>query len=99
MLPATDASELPHDAVHQLDALVEDLESAGFDPTVDESGLTVELSPCAHATTQAAHREMLCTVHLSLMQSVLSEAGGPLAIQSIRPSCDPTQCVVQLTKD
>ncbi len=90
------APELDTDALHQVDALVEDLIDAGFDPLVDERELTVDLTPCAHASSQAEHREMLCQVHLGLMQSVLAAAGGPLAVDEMRPSCDPRECVVQL---
>lgn len=88
---------LAPDAVHQLDALVEDLSAAGFDPLVDEDDLTVDLTPCTHAAADdEGRRSMRCAVHLNLMQSVLAEAGGPLAVDGMRPSCDPTQCVVQL---
>ncbi len=88
---------LAPDAVHQLDALVEDLSAAGFDPLVDEDELTVDLTPCTHAAADdEGRRSMRCAVHLNLMQSVLAEAGGPLAVDGMRPSCDPTQCVVQL---
>lgn len=99
VMPWTDGATLPGDAVHQLDALVDDLIDEGFDPVVDEQTLTVELTPCAHAEAQAAHRDVLCQVHLALMQSVLSEAGGPLAIGGMRPSCDPKECVVQLIRE
>ncbi|WP_455133874.1 helix-turn-helix transcriptional regulator [Microbacterium aurum] len=95
VLPGEDP-ELAPDALHQVDALVEDLIDAGFDPLVDERELTIDLTPCAQATAQAAHREVLCQVHLELMQSVLAAAGGPLSIDGIRPSCDPNECVVQL---
>jgi len=87
--------ELDTASLHQVDALVEDLIDAGFDPIVDERELTVEMT-CAQAEAQAAHRDVLCSVHLSLMQAVLNEAGGPLSVNAIRPSCDPTECVVQL---
>ncbi|MCT9820908.1 winged helix-turn-helix transcriptional regulator [Microbacterium sp. W1N] len=87
---------LETDALHQVDALVEDLIDAGFDPIIDETNLTVELTPCAQAEAQAAHREVLCAVHLGLMQSVLNQAGGPLAIDGMRTSCDPRDCVIQL---
>jgi predicted ArsR family transcriptional regulator len=97
VMPWTDA-ELPADALHQLDALVDDLEEAGFAPVVDEEALTVDLTPCAHAQAQAGHRGVLCSVHLGLMQSVLTEAGGPLAVDGMHPSCDPAQCVVQLAR-
>jgi predicted ArsR family transcriptional regulator len=87
---------LPSDAVHQIDALVEDLGVAGFDPIVDESALTLDLTPCPHAPA-AEHRGTLCAVHVGLMEGVLAQAGGPLRVEGIAPSCDPAQCVVQLT--
>jgi predicted ArsR family transcriptional regulator len=90
----TDA-ELGADALHQLDALVEDLGDAGFDPLVDERALTVDLTPCPHAPA-AEHRGILCHVHVGLMDGVLAQAGGPLRVEGIAPSCDPAQCVVQL---
>ena len=91
-----DTDALDTDALHQIDALVEDLIDAGFDPLIDERELTVELTPCAQASVQAEHREVLCRVHLGIMQSVLSAADGPLAVDGMRPSCDPRECVVQL---
>jgi predicted ArsR family transcriptional regulator len=93
--PAGGSGQLPPDALHQLDALVEDLGDAGFDPLVDETALTVDLTPCPHATT-ADHRGTLCSVHVGLMGGVLAQAGGPLEVEGIAPTCDPQQCVVQL---
>lgn len=92
---ADPGADLGAEALHQLDALVEDLGEAGFDPAVDERELTVDLSPCPHAPA-AAHRGMLCGVHVGLMDSVLAQAGGPLRVGGIAASCDPSQCVVQL---
>ena len=84
------------DTTGKLTVLVEDLEGAGFDPLIDENELTVELTPCAHASSQASHRATLCSVHLSIMQSVLSSADGPLSVDGMRSSCDPRECIVQL---
>ncbi|SFS16099.1 Predicted transcriptional regulator, ArsR family [Microbacterium sp. cf046] len=84
-------------ATHQLDAIVDNLAESGFDPLVDETGLTIDLSPCPHATAQAGHRQTLCTVHLGLMQAVLAEAGGPLQASCIRSSDRPSDCVVELS--
>lgn len=89
-------SELPDDAMHQLDALVDDLMEAGFDPAVDEQKLRVDLTPCQHADDAPADRAVLCSVHLKLMDGVLGSAGGPLAVEGMMPACDPTVCVVQL---
>ena len=98
MMPWTDdsAADLPPDAVHQIDALVEDLSEAGFDPAVDEVRLTVDLSPCPHMSSDGQNRDTLCAVHLGLMDGVLAHAGGPLSVLGITPSCEPAECVVQL---
>lgn len=94
--PADGDEQLDPAALHQLDALVEDLGDAGFDPLVDETALTIDLTPCPHATT-ADHRGTLCSVHVGLMDGVLAQARGPLKVEGIAPSCDPAQCVVQLS--
>lgn len=98
VMPWTDAADaaLPTDAVHQIDALVEDLVDAGFDPAVDESTLTVDITPCPHAEAAPEHRDTLCAVHLTLMDAVLTQAGGPLRVDAMAASCDPKQCVVRL---
>lgn len=98
VMPWTDDPDLPAEVLHQLDALVDDLEGAGFDPVIDERELTVDLTPCAYVGTLEGGRDVRCSVHLGLMQGVLAEAGGPLAVDGMRPSCDPAQCVVQLTR-
>ncbi|WP_311878000.1 helix-turn-helix transcriptional regulator [Microbacterium forte] len=101
VLPAS-ASALGRDATYQLDALIEHLEESGFEPVVDDEQLTVDLSPCPHAAGRAEDRPMLCSVHLGLMQGVLTEAGGPLAAEAVRTpalaaDCAvPAECVVQL---
>jgi predicted ArsR family transcriptional regulator len=91
-------TDLPDEAVHQLDALIDDLGEAGFDPLVDEDALTVDLTPCRYASEQPEHRETLCAVHLGLMDAVLVQSGGPLRVDRLAPTCDPTQCVVHLSR-
>lgn len=95
---STDESELEPQAAYQLDALVEHLEESGFEPRVDEEELTIELSPCPHAAARPEHRPVLCQVHLSLMQGVLTEAGGPLAARCVRTSMRPEECTVELSR-
>ncbi|MCK6080297.1 helix-turn-helix domain-containing protein [Microbacterium sp. EYE_5] len=97
VMPET-AGALTGQEQHQLDALVEQLLDGGFDPVIDEDDLTIDLTPCAHAADQAETRETLCDVHLSLMQGALSEAGGPLAVDGMRSTCDPQQCVITLLR-
>lgn len=84
------------DALHQLDAITEHLTDAGFEPTLDGGGLTLDVSPCRHKSAQARHRETLCAVHLGIMQGVLTEAGGPLRAIAVRTEGIADGCVVQL---
>ncbi|MFT4260262.1 helix-turn-helix transcriptional regulator [Microbacterium sp.] len=93
VVPAA-ASDLGTAADNQLDALIEHLEESGFEPVVDDERLTVELTPCPHAAAQPQHRPVLCQVHLSLMQGVLAEAGGPLTAECVRGH--QAECTVQL---
>lgn len=96
MLPDATASGLGREATYQLDALVEHLEESGFEPVVDDQGLTVDLSPCPHAAGRSEDRPMLCRVHLELMQGVLNEAGGPLEAECVRDAVLSSDCTVQL---
>jgi len=91
-------SPLGRAATYQLDALVEHLEESGFEPVVDEVGLTVDLTPCPHVVSRPEHRPMLCQVHLGLMQGVLAQAGGPLATACVRAAAQPEECTVQLRR-
>lgn len=95
-MPWTATDTLPSEATHQLDALVEHLEESGFEPIVDEATLTVDLSPCTHASAHNCHLQTLCRVHVGLMQSVLTQAGGPLSARGVRPAQHLDECIVEL---
>lgn len=90
--------DLSREAVHQLDAILDHLCDAGFDPAFDEDGLSLDVTPCVHQAVQADHREKLCAVHLAMMQSVLAEAGGPLRAVAVRTEGMTNGCVVQLVR-
>ncbi|MBN9182782.1 MAG: ArsR family transcriptional regulator [Microbacterium sp.] len=101
VLPWTDTPDpagapLPAEVLHQLDALVDDLEGAGFDPIVDEAALTVDLTPCAHAQTHATHRDVLCAVHLGLMQGAMEVWSAPVTVDRLDPFAQPDLCVAHL---
>ncbi len=92
IMPDT-SSDLAPSEQHQLDAVIEHLEESGFDPVVDEHDLTLDLSPCAHAAEGGR-----CSVHMSLIQSVLTAAGGPLEVDGMREGCNPSDCVIQFMR-
>lgn len=93
-----ESGDLPADEQHQIDAVIEDLLEGGFEPLIDEDKLTIDLTPCPHAGDPSEQRATLCSVHLGIMQSVLTEANGPLRVEGMAPSCDPARCVVHLVR-
>ncbi|WP_405373583.1 MULTISPECIES: helix-turn-helix transcriptional regulator [unclassified Microbacterium] len=97
VMPSTEGTLVPEEQ-HQLDALVEQLLDGGFEPVVDEDTLQIDLAQCDHAEAQASHTKTLCDVHLGLMRGALREAGGPLAVDAERSSCDPRDCVIRLMR-
>lgn len=97
VMPETAVAGMESAALHQLDAVIEHLEETGYDPQLDEQELTVDLSPCQHVP-QASAITARCAVHLSLIQTVLAEAGGPFTVEGMRPGCDPRDCVIQLRR-
>ncbi len=97
VMPWTDTIDpaLGQAALHQVDAIVDHLQEAGFDPVVDEATLSIDLGSCPHAPADLPHREALCSAHRGMMHGVLAEAGGPLMAR-IRDCAASHGCVVQL---
>ncbi|GAA2542580.1 helix-turn-helix domain-containing protein [Microbacterium mitrae] len=98
VLPDTDNGDLNDDELHQIDALVENLIDSGFDPIVDPTDLTIDLSPCAHLGQADDAPTTRCAVHVTLLQAIVTQAGGPLNVDGLRPACNPQDCVIQLRR-
>ncbi len=98
VMPDTDTSDLDDKALHQIDALVENLIDSGFNPLVDPDDLTIDLSPCSHMGAPGDGPTMRCAVHVTLLQAVATQAGGPLDVEGLNPTCNPKDCVIQLRR-
>lgn len=88
--------DLDDEALHQLDALYEHLDSVGLDPELDEMALSVQMTPCPFHKLIAANPEVICTVHEGLVRDVLLRAGGPVEVDQLLPFVTPHQCTLQL---
>lgn len=97
LVPEIEGGSLPSAAQAQLDALVDHLEESGFEPVLDDEALTLDLSPCPHATAHACDLTVLCAVHLELMRGVLAQTGGPLEARCVRSRELPEDCTVELS--
>ena len=92
-----DASSLDAAARRQVEALYEHLDDAGLDPTVDEATLSFELAPCRYHDMIDEDRALVCGVHARLVQDVLRQADGPLALRRLEPFVDAHSCRLQLS--
>lgn len=86
-----DADEAQHRIVANLDRM-------GFVPDADESGRErqLRLHHCPFREVAQHAPNVVCAVHLGLMQGTLAELGAPLAAENLTPFVKPHLCVATL---
>lgn len=86
------------DAAAATEQLVHTLEDLGFAPEAVTVGRKrrILMHHCSFRETGDEHREVVCAVHLGLMQGLLAELGGPVVAEGIDPLVEPTLCIAHL---
>jgi predicted ArsR family transcriptional regulator len=75
------------------------LEEIGFAPLLaEDDGHEVLLRNCPFREVAIAHRDVVCAIHLGLMQGVLAEQRAPVAATDLEPFVQPSVCVARLTR-
>lgn len=74
------------------------LERLGFAPR-DDRQATVRLTRCPLLQTARAHPEVVCGVHLGIVQGVLAESGADPGTAALHPFAEPGACVLTLHRD
>lgn len=91
-VPRGDADEQPE--IKQLLRLLTD---TGFEPHVDENDpATIELRHCPFLEIAYDRREVICPIHLGLMQGALSELDAPSTVDRLEPFAQPDRCIAHL---
>jgi predicted ArsR family transcriptional regulator len=75
------------------------LESTGFQPETRKVGkraIEIELLHCPFREVAERHQDVVCAIHLGLMQGALTELRAPLRAESLKPFVTPTVCVARL---
>lgn len=85
----TDAPE----ATRRLVALLDDI---GFAPEAVSGGTEIQLHHCPFREVAEQHQDVVCAIHLGLMQGALSEMRAPVTAESLTPWVTPTLCVARL---
>nr|WP_245645946.1 helix-turn-helix domain-containing protein [Pseudonocardia acaciae] len=87
------------DAEEAVDRLVTMLDELDFAPErlVDRSGAgRIRLRHCPFLELAEPHRDLVCKLHLGLMQGALDQLGAPIVATDLRPFAEPTACLADL---
>lgn len=81
-----------------LAALTAMLEELGFAPEAEPagSGFQLRLRQCPFREAAEGHREVVCSLHLGLMQGALEQMRAPLAAVQLEPFVEPGLCLTTL---
>jgi predicted ArsR family transcriptional regulator len=85
----------PQEAVARLSRL---LDAVGFQSEVraTEKSIEVRLRHCPFREVAQKHTDIVCAIHLGLMQGALDELGAPMAATSLEPFVTPQMCIAHL---
>jgi predicted ArsR family transcriptional regulator len=76
------------------------LDAIGFQPEVrtGSDGVEVLLHHCPFREVAERHTDVVCAMHLGLMQGALGELRAPLGAESLKPFLTPNLCVARLRR-
>jgi predicted ArsR family transcriptional regulator len=74
------------------------LDTASASLETGRTGTRVLLRHCPFLEVARAHREVVCAVHLGVMQGVLDELRAPLEATELNPLVEPSLCVAHLSR-
>lgn len=86
------------DAAAATGQLVKMLDDVGFAPEATTAGRKrqILLHHCPFREAAVEHREVVCSVHLGLMQGLLAELDAPLTAERLEPFVEPSLCIAHL---
>jgi predicted ArsR family transcriptional regulator len=76
------------------------LDDIGFSPVLaeDDQHPQVHLRHCPFLEVASAHGEVVCSLHLGVMQGVLIEQRAPVEASDLQPFVEPSLCVAHLSR-
>lgn len=84
------------DGIRRLSAVLAD---AGFapGPVSDPAAPVIPLRHCPFHEIALQHGDVVCALHLGLMQGILNEIRAPVTADRLEPFVEPSLCLVHLT--
>lgn len=94
--PSGDVTQ--EDAVARLVAMLDDLDFAPeLAPGDPDPTIRVRLHHCPFLELAEEHRDLVCPLHLGLIQGALAELRSPIAATGLEPFAEPGACLAHLT--
>lgn len=86
------------DASDALDRMTRMLTNAGFalDPVAETDAPVLALRQCPFREIAANHRNVVCALHLGMLQGALDEVRAPLTTERLEPFVEPSLCLAHL---
>jgi predicted ArsR family transcriptional regulator len=87
------------DAAQAIEKLTAALEEIGFAPeTVVEGGdYQIRLHQCPFREVAERHQDVVCALHLGLLQGALTQLRAPVTADRLQPFAQPSVCIAELT--
>lgn len=80
-----------------VEKLVVLLDGLGFAPEVDAAGAEISLRHCPFLEIARVRPEVICPIHLGLMQGAMTAWDAPVTVNGLRPFVESDRCVAQLS--
>lgn len=73
------------------------LDRLGFQPELSDDGTRIMLRRCPFLDVARRHPDVVCSLHLGLLQGALATLGAPLQACELEPFVQPSLCVAHIT--
>lgn len=87
------------DAGQAIEMLTAALAEIGFAPeaVTDGDGCRLRLHQCPFREVAERHQDVVCALHLGLMQGIREQLRAPVSADRLRPFVEPSVCIAELS--
>lgn len=84
------------EAIERLTATLEDIGFAPDPPYEEEPPSVLRLRQCPFREVAEGHQDVVCALHLGLMQGALAQMRAPVTADRLEPFIEPSLCLARL---